>query len=139
MPGFPYPTLQMKLDLMRVPEKKARSTPALSKPDIGPQLSPSARAAMMRYAPCRLPLRIAVASATPGWRKAWRIISPLAGNSFGIVSGNARSWPMITVRGAATILARFISEAREASCDLASELRTQTNRAGQLLADVGPN
>jgi hypothetical protein len=40
--------LQIKFDWIRVPEKKALSTPALSKPDMGPQSSPNARAAMMR-------------------------------------------------------------------------------------------
>lgn len=34
--------LQMKFDWIRVPEKKALSTPALSKPDMGPQSSPNA-------------------------------------------------------------------------------------------------
>ena len=37
-----------KLDLMAVPLKKVSSTVALSKPDIGPQSSPSARAASIR-------------------------------------------------------------------------------------------
>ena len=35
--------LQMKFDRIRVPEKNASSTPALSKPDMGPQSSPNAR------------------------------------------------------------------------------------------------
>ena len=40
--------LQMKFDRIRVPAKNALSTPALSKPDMGPQSSPNARAATMR-------------------------------------------------------------------------------------------
>ena len=40
--------LQMKFDWIRVPEKTALSTPALSKPDMGPQSNPNARAATMR-------------------------------------------------------------------------------------------
>ena len=38
----------MKLDLMAVPAKNAASKAALSKPDIGPQSSPNARAAIIR-------------------------------------------------------------------------------------------
>ena len=44
-----------------------------------------------------------------------------------------------TVRGACRILGRFFSDARPASFALPSELRTQTNRAGLLLAEVGPH
>src|SRR5882757_1082379 len=52
----------MKFDFQVVPSKKAASTLALSKPDIGPQSRPAERAAMMKYAPCRLLLRNAVDS-----------------------------------------------------------------------------
>jgi hypothetical protein len=46
----------MKLDVMRVLEKKSESTASLLKPDIGLQSSPRARAAIIRYAPpVRLP------------------------------------------------------------------------------------
>src|SRR3546814_5385563 len=48
VPGFTYPRLQMKLDWMRVPAKNSRSTPALSKRDMGPQSRPRARAARIR-------------------------------------------------------------------------------------------
>src|SRR3546814_14672057 len=41
--GSPWPRLTRKLDLMVVPLKKASSTFALSKPDIGPVSRPSAR------------------------------------------------------------------------------------------------
>src|SRR4029077_2524334 len=58
----PKPRLQTKFDFQEVPSKKAASTLALSKPDIGPQSRPRARAAIIRYAPCRLPLRKAVDS-----------------------------------------------------------------------------
>jgi hypothetical protein len=55
---------------------------ALSNPDIGPQSKPSARATMMKYAPCSELLRFAVASASSGlfanrsrepglWRASW--------------------------------------------------------------------
>ena len=37
-----------KFDLMSVPAKNSLSTPTLLKPDIGPQSSPSARAAMIK-------------------------------------------------------------------------------------------
>ena len=40
----------MKFDLMRVPAKNSASTAALLNPDIGPQSSPSVRAATIRYA-----------------------------------------------------------------------------------------
>src|ERR1700691_6156935 len=72
----------MKFDSIRVPEKNAWSTAALSKPDIGPQSRPNARAAIMRYPPCKLPLRIAVTSASPGLRNTWRIISAPRGKQF---------------------------------------------------------
>ena len=42
------PMLIRKLDFTVVPAKNAASTMALSKPDIGPQSRPSARAAMIR-------------------------------------------------------------------------------------------
>src|SRR3979411_2994634 len=48
--GSPYPMLQRKFDFQDVPLKKASSTLALSKPDIGPMSSPSARAASIRKA-----------------------------------------------------------------------------------------
>src|SRR3981081_1005177 len=38
--GSPYPMLQRKFDFQDVPLKKASSTLALSKPDIGPMSSP---------------------------------------------------------------------------------------------------
>src|SRR5262249_28002160 len=44
----PWPRLQRKLDLIVVPAKKAASTLALLKPDIGPQSRPKARAASMK-------------------------------------------------------------------------------------------
>src|SRR3569833_3339284 len=56
----------MKLDFTLVPAKNSSSTLALLKPDIGPQSRPTARAAMMKYAPCSEPLRNAVCSACPG-------------------------------------------------------------------------
>lgn len=46
--------------------KNSSSTLALSKPDIGPQSSPRARAAMMRYPPCSVLLRFAVTPANSG-------------------------------------------------------------------------
>ena len=46
--GSPRPMEQMKLDLTAVPAKNSRSTPALSKPDIGPQSKPRARACTSR-------------------------------------------------------------------------------------------
>src|SRR5262249_8593071 len=55
----PWPRLQRKFDLTVVPVKKRASTLALSKPDIGPQSSPNARAASMKYAPCSDELRSA--------------------------------------------------------------------------------
>ena len=45
----------------------------------------------------------------------------------------------ITVNGAARIFGRFVSIASDANCDFFSGLRTQMNRAGQLLAEVGPH
>ena len=61
----------MKFDRTRVPEKNALSTRALSKPDMGPQSSPS-RPRSDGYevsALCNVPFRIAVTSATPGAAK----------------------------------------------------------------------
>src|ERR1700704_445810 len=46
--------------------KNSSSTFALSKPDIGPQSSPSARAASIKYAPCSDELRRAVTSTSEG-------------------------------------------------------------------------
>ena len=46
--GSPCPSAHRKFDLTRPPGKNSRSTASLSKPDIGPQSSPSARAAMMK-------------------------------------------------------------------------------------------
>src|SRR5207249_4452372 len=59
----PYPRLQRKLDLT-FPAKNSASTFALLKPDIGPQSSPSARAASMKYAPWSEPFRSATYSST---------------------------------------------------------------------------
>ena len=42
----------MKLDLMRVLAKNSESTASFLKPDIGPQSSPSARAAMFLEGNC---------------------------------------------------------------------------------------
>ena len=53
----------MKLLRISVPAQQAASSLALSKPLIGPQSRPTARAAMMRQPPCRLELRNAVVSA----------------------------------------------------------------------------
>ena len=58
----------MKFDWIFVPAKKLSSTFALSKPDIGPTSKPSARAAMIRYAPCRDELRkaeLAISASLP--------------------------------------------------------------------------
>jgi hypothetical protein len=44
----PYPKLHKKFDFISVPAKNSASTPALLNPDIGPQSSPSARAARMK-------------------------------------------------------------------------------------------
>src|SRR3970040_2739847 len=60
--GSPWPRLTRKLERIEVPAKNAASTLALSKPDIGPVSRPSARAARIRYAPCRLLLRRAMVS-----------------------------------------------------------------------------
>ena len=46
--GSPYPRLTRKFDFQPRSARNAVSTFALSKPDIAPQSSPSARAAMMR-------------------------------------------------------------------------------------------
>ena len=47
--GSPWPSVEMKFGLHRgVSAKNAASTLPLSKPDIGPVSSPSARAAMMK-------------------------------------------------------------------------------------------
>ena len=46
---------------------------------------------------------------------------------------------MMTVTGAARIFGRLASEASAASLALPSAERTQTNRAGLLLPDVGPH
>jgi len=79
--------LQIKFDWIRVPEKKTLSTPKLSKPDMGPQSSPNARAAV----------------------------------SHGRHLGHA--W-------CRKVLLHDLGSVR---------LRTQTNRAGLLFADVGPH
>src|ERR1700733_12646343 len=63
--GSPYPSVEMKFDLTwGVSLKKVASTAALSKPDIGPVSSPSARAAIIKYAPCSELLRKAETSRT---------------------------------------------------------------------------
>jgi hypothetical protein len=41
----------MKFDLQLVPARKSSPSFLLSNPDIGPQSSPKARAARMKYAP----------------------------------------------------------------------------------------
>ena len=64
--GSPYPIAQMKLDFTRPPGKNSRSTPSLSKPDIGPQSRPIARAPSMKYAPCKLLFRNAETCANSG-------------------------------------------------------------------------
>ena len=46
--GSPCPTLQRKLDFTRPSGKNSASTLALSKPDMPPMSSPSARAASMK-------------------------------------------------------------------------------------------
>jgi len=46
-----------------VPAKNSASTTSLEKPDIAPTSSPSARAAIIRYAPCSVAFRKAVSSA----------------------------------------------------------------------------
>src|SRR5262249_10955196 len=60
----PDPRLHRKFDLMVVPAKNAASTLALSKPDMGPQSRPRARAASMKYAPWSDEFRSAVYSST---------------------------------------------------------------------------
>ena len=60
MLSSPYPRLHRTFDLTVVPAKNATSTLALSNPDIGPQSSPRARAASMKYAPCSDEFRSAV-------------------------------------------------------------------------------
>src|SRR5262245_23085134 len=60
--GSPWPTLQRKLDFTRPSGKNSASTFALSKPDMPPTSRPTARAASMKYAPCRVPLRKATIS-----------------------------------------------------------------------------
>src|SRR5439155_18153371 len=64
--GSPWPMLQRKFDLIRPSGKNSASTFLLSKPDIPPTSSPSARAASMKYAPCSVPLRKATVSASVG-------------------------------------------------------------------------
>ncbi len=51
--GSPWPRLQRKLDRQPRSARNSSSTMALSKPDIAPVSSPSARAARIRYAPCK--------------------------------------------------------------------------------------
>src|SRR3954453_10714761 len=58
--------IAQEVRLPLLPGKNSASTLALSKPDIGPQSSPSARAASMKYAACRLALRNAVDSRSSG-------------------------------------------------------------------------
>jgi hypothetical protein len=48
---------QIKFDVKVVPAKKVESTLPWSKPDMGPQLRPSARTAITRYAPYNDELR----------------------------------------------------------------------------------
>jgi hypothetical protein len=62
-------------------------------------------------------------------------MSPRVGSNFGIVSGNARSCPIITVTGATKIFGQFASIAKAANLAFPLSLLTHTNRAGQQLAD----
>jgi hypothetical protein len=87
----------MKFDCTRV-----RSTAALSKPDMGPQSIPSARAANIRYAPCKVLFRTAVISASIGCLNACCRTSARAGNRVGRFVAKSRSLPMITVRHRST-------------------------------------
>jgi hypothetical protein len=73
----------------------------------------------------------------PGAAKAFCIPSVLCGISFGNASANSSSLPTMTVKGAAKIFGRFFSNATAASFAFPCSLRTQTNRAGQQLAEVG--
>ena len=82
MDASPYPRLQRKLDFQRPSGKNSASTFALSKPDIGPQSSPSARAAMMKYPPWMLPFRKAVTRASSSFA-ANRERKSLCGNRRG--------------------------------------------------------
>jgi hypothetical protein len=74
-----------------------------------------------------------------GAAKAFCVAWVLWGISFGKASANPISLPIMTVRGASKILGWFFSDASPASFDLLSVLRTQTNRAGLLFAEVGPH
>ena len=123
---------------MDVPLKKASSTFAASKPVIGPVSRPSARAAMIRYAPCRVPLRKAC-SRRPSCGPSNHALASVWGNRYGSFSWNSRSWPTITVTGASMVLARLPSSSAGSSRALASGERTNTKRAGDWLALVGPH
>ena len=79
------PRLQRKFDFQRPSGKNAASTLALSNPDIGPVSRPSARAAMMKYAPCSEPLRKATVALPAFYSSPWNnlIASGRCGKLFG--------------------------------------------------------
>jgi len=63
----------------------------------------------------------------------------VCGNSSGSRSWNSRSWATITVHGARIVLSRLPGDSAGRSICLAAAERTNTKRAGEALALVGPN
>jgi hydrophobe/amphiphile efflux-1 (HAE1) family protein len=86
LPASPWPRLQRKFDFTDVPAKNAASTLALSKPDIGPQSSPSDRAASRKYAPWSDEFRSAMYSSTGPGRSWNHALASACGNSRGSCS-----------------------------------------------------
>ena len=121
---------------MLVPAKNASSTAALSKPDIAPQSSPSARHAMRNQAAPRVPFRNAAASDAAG------LLPKVGARSRMKVRVESRqnsvSYPMIAVTGAAIVLSRLPSERAGSSFAFPASLRTKMMRIGCEFADVGP-
>src|SRR3569623_1745596 len=130
--------LQTKFTLIDVPAKKAAFTLLSSKPDIGPQSSPSARAAMIRYAPCSEELRSAVVSINC-CLPANHDLASTCGNSCGNFSYTSISMPMIAVAGAARVFSAFPGDMQAASLSFDSCDFANTKRAGELFAEVGPH
>ena len=86
-----------------------------------------------------MPLRKAVVAARESLLVNQFVASGLCGNNFGSFSKNFGSYATIAVTGASMVLAMFPDDSAGARRSLPSLVRTNTNRAGEELAEVGPN
>src|SRR3546814_11708266 len=104
--------LHKKLLFQRPFGKNSASVAARLKPDIGPQSSPKARVAIIKYAPCSVELRVPVSNITSSLPTNDAFMSR-DGNSLGISSSNWLSHAMLTVHGAWATLSLLPGENRD--------------------------